>query len=290
MSNTLPNLPAAPELPPVKGALSRPSQASLSSEMPMQTAGGLMLRSLEDALKLAAYLVDQEAAPKDWTPGMVFLATQAGLEHGLGITGGMQAFVVVDNQLMWRGKAALAKMRTSKVLVPGSLDMGTEPDPDAPGKIRGFCKARRVGDSKDTFRYFTEADAKAAGLSTKQNYTKYLKRMLQWRPVGFIGSDLFSDVLGGFPIADAVVEAFDEQGNVPPSRRTVSILSTTPSLEAAADPLLAEVSGGSAEPPTTADVIDVLTEDDIEAQLKKSIAAHEAAMGFADGLEKGEEG
>ena len=85
-------------------------------------------------------------------------------------------------------------------------------------------------------------------------------------------------------------EAFDEQGNVPPSRRTVSILSTTPSLEAAADPLLAEVSGGSAEPPTTAEVIDVLTEDDIEAQLKKSIAAHEAAMGFADGLQKGEEG
>ena len=287
MSETLPssNLPAV-ELPPVKGALARPSQASLSSEMPMQTAGGLMLRSLEDALKLAAYLVDQEAAPKDWTPGMVFLATQAGLEHGLGITGGMQAFVVVDNQLMWRGKAALAKMRTSKVLVPGTLDMGTEPDPDAPGKIRGFCKARRVGDTKDTFRYFTEEDARLAGLSGKQNWTKYKKRMLQWRPVGFIGSDLFSDVLGGFPIAEAIAELFDDQGNVPPSRRTVSILSTTPALEAAADPLLAEVSS-AAEPPKPAEVIEALPDDDIETKLRKAVEAHEAAQAFAAGLEDG---
>lgn len=295
MSTTLPALSATlPEalLPEVKGVMAKASKGSLSSETPI-TSSGMAIRTLEQGMAVAMYLVQGQAAPKGWTAAQVFLAMQAGLEHGLGYTGGIQSFVIINNMPSWRGQAAIGKIRASRVLEPGTLEFGCDEFGTINGQpaLRGYARARRVGDSKTTERFFTQQEAIDAKLwSSGDNWTKFKRRMLMWRAVGFLTKDLFPDVLGNFPIAEELLGGDLEDGPVAPSRQTVSVLATAPALSAASDPLLAEVSGGSAEPPTHAEVIDVLTEDDIEAQLKKSIAAHEAAMGFADGLENGEEG
>ena len=45
-----------------------------------------------------------------------------------------------------------------------------------------------------------------AGLwSAGNNWTKFKRRMLMWRAVGFLTKDLFSDVLGNFPIAEELL-------------------------------------------------------------------------------------
>jgi len=282
-------LPTA-KLPEVNNALTKPSRGTMSSEMEFGPAG-MVIKSIEQGMALASYLVTGNAAPKGWTPAQVFLAMQAGLEHGLGHTGGLQSFVVINNMPSWRGQAAIGKIRASRVLEPGTLEFGCEEHGTINGQpaLRGWARARRVGDTKTTERFFTQQEAIDAKLwSSGDNWTKFKRRMLMWRAVGFLTKDLFPDVLGNFPIAEELLGGDLDDSYALPSRQTVSVLATTPALSAASDPLLAEVTAGAPEPASPDQVIDVLSDDDIEAQLKKSIAAHEAAMSFADGL-KGDE-
>lgn len=271
-------------LPEVSNALTKPSTGTLSSSMEF-TPSGLAIKSVEEGMRLAAYLVQGGAAPKGWTPAQVFLAMQAGLEHGLGYTGGIQAFVVINSMPSWRGQAAIGKIRASRVLEPGTLEFGCDEHGEINGQpaLRGWARARRVGDTKTTERFFTQQEAIDAKLwSAGDNWTKFKRRMLMWRAVGFLTKDLFSDVLGNFPIAEELLGG-DIDPFAAPSRQTVSVLATSPALPAAADPLLAEVSSAD-EPPKPAEVIEVLTDDDVETKLRKSIEAHEAAEAFADNL------
>lgn len=208
MSDQLP--PAAlPEvvMPKVEGALQKESRGSLSSQMDF-SPHGMAIKTLEQGMQLATYLVQGKAAPKDWTSAQVFLAMQAGLEHGLGYTGGIQSFVIINNMPSWRGQAAVGKIRSSRVLKPGTFDFGCEEDPerknpDGTPQLRGWATAQRVGDPKPKTVYFTQQEAVEAGLwSSGNNWTKFKRRMLMWRAVGFLARDLFGDVLGNFPIAE----------------------------------------------------------------------------------------
>lgn len=285
MSETLPtvSLPEA-ALPEIKGVMAKASKGSLSSETPLLPSG-MAIKTLEQGMAVAMYLVQGNAAPKGWTAAQVFLAMQAGLEHGLGYTGGIQSFVIIGNMPSWRGQAAIGKIRASRVLEPGTLEFGCDEHGQINGQpaLRGWARARRVGDTKTTERFFTQQEAIDAKLwSVGDNWTKFKRRMLMWRAVGFLTKDLFSDVLGNFPIAEELLGG-DIDPFAAPSRQTVSVLATSPAIPAAADPLLAEVSSAD-EPPKAAEVIDALTEDDVETKLRKSIEAHEAAEAFADNL------
>jgi len=244
------------------GALARESRGALSSEMDFGPSG-MVIKSVEQGMALAKYLVDGGAAPKGWTPAQVFLAMQAGLEHGLGHTGGLQSFVVINSMPSWKGQAAVGKIRASKVLVPGSLKFGCEDDPDAPAQKRGWCEGQRIGDPTPTRRVFTQRDAVKAGLwSAGNNWSKFPERMLMWRAVGFLTKDLFADVLGNFPIAEEM------EGHEEPRRAArVSILATTPSERPAPDPILAEIAGSTE--PVTPEV--VAPESALETDLRKSV-------------------
>lgn len=252
MSDALP--PA--ELPEVQNALTKPSRGTLSSQMEFGPAG-MAIKSLEQGMQLAKFLVAGQAAPKGWTDAQVFLAMQAGLEHGLGYTGGIQSFVIINNMPSWRGQAALGKIRASKVAVPGSVACGCEDDPvkknpDGSPQLRGWCRGQRVGDPKPTTVYFTQQEAVEAGLwSSGQNWSKFKRRMLMWRAVGFLSKDLFSDVLGNFPIAEELLDGDIPDGDAPlrPGRQTVSVLATTVDAPSS-DPLLAELNPAR-EPATT---------------------------------------
>lgn len=121
MTMTLPEAP----MPEVTGVLAKASKGSLSSETPL-LPNGMAIKTLEQGMAVAMYLVQGNAAPKGWTPAQVFLAMQAGLEHGLGYTGGIQSFVIINNMPSWRGQAAVGKIRASRVLEPGTLEFGCE--------------------------------------------------------------------------------------------------------------------------------------------------------------------
>lgn len=252
MSDTLPVV----TMPELHGALTKPSRGSLSSEMEFGAAG-MAIKSLEQGMQLAKYLVDGGAAPKGWTPAQVFLAMQAGLEHGLGYTGGIQSFVIINNMPAWRGQAAAGKIRASRVLQSGTLDFGCEEDPtkknpDGTSQLRGWCRGQRVGDPKVKTVYFTQQEAAEAGLwGSGNNWTKFRRRMLMWRAVGFLTKDLFSDVLGNFPIAEELLGRDLEEDDSLPSRRTIPVLPEAPT-GMATDPLLKELTGGTTDAPAVA--------------------------------------
>jgi len=238
-------LPPA-DLPAVSGVMAKVSKGSISSETPL-TSSGMAIQTLEQGMAIAIYLVQGNAAPKGWTAAQVFLAMQAGMEHGLGYTGGMQSFVIINNMPSWRGQAAVGKIRASRVLEPGTLEFGCDEYGEINGQpaLRGWARARRVGDTKTTERFFTQQEAIDAKLwSAGDNWTKFKRRMLMWRAVGFLTKDLFSDVLGNFPIAEELLGG-DIDSDPIPSRQTVSILATQSS--GVVDPLLAEVSADQAE-------------------------------------------
>lgn len=233
-----------------------PTAGAIAAAAVSIQANGLVLRNMEDLIRFSRLIVKSGAAPAwaidDKLPpdsdrfiekaaGAVAIAVQAGLEHGLGLLGGLQAFVVLDGHISWKGEAAAAKIRNSGVCRPGTLDFWSEGDGE---NRKGIAVAHRVGDAQPARREFTYRDAKQAGLLTKFNWQKYPGRMFQWRALSWLARDKFSDVLGGFPLADEVQD-FGEPAPMARVERTALPAPVSP------DPLMAQL-GVEAPAPATA--------------------------------------
>jgi hypothetical protein len=197
---------------------------------------GVMLRSLEDLLRFAATAVAAGLAPKGMNSKAAALAIQAGLERGLGPLGGLQALVVINGNLSWRGQAALALLRSSGKAIPGTLDSWTEGE----GEDQvGVCVSQRVGYDRPFRTVFTVADARRANLWGKSGpWQQYPARQLKWRAVGFHARDHYSDVLGGFPLAEEAedYEHGPRRGETPATRAQAGTVAP-----AAPDPFLSVV-------------------------------------------------
>lgn len=198
---------------------------------------GVMIRSLDDLLRFARLAVKGGAAPKGMNEGSAAIAIQAGLERGLGPLGGLTQGVVINGVFSWRGQGAAALIQNSVVCRQGSLRFGCDGDGE---NAVGFAEAHRVGYARPDRREFSVADAKRAGLWTKQGpWHDYPKRQLMWRALGFLARDVFPDVLGGWPLYEEAVD-FDE--NETPAR---SPEGARPELPAptSLDPLMDAIEG-----------------------------------------------
>jgi hypothetical protein len=211
------------------------------------TKGGLILQSMDDLLRFAKMAVESNAAPKGMNIGMAAIAIQAGMERGLGVMGGLQAAVVINGVLSWRGWAAVALIQSSGLVVPGTFKSWVEGDPyDMKANARGIATALRKGYDQPFTRTFSLADAKAAGLLTKDGpWATRRGNMLEWRAIGDLGRFHFPEPLGGVPMADDV-----EAGGVGPlpalDGPAPRGLMAPPALP---DPLLAELTGQVVTPP-----------------------------------------
>lgn len=194
---------------------------------------GVMLRNLEELIRFARMAVGSGLAPKGMNEQAAALCIQAGMERGLGPLGGLQALVAINGNLSWRGQAALGLLRSSGAVVPGSLRAWVEGEGE---ERKGICVSLRAG-YRDVLRSeFSVADAKRAGLWGKAGpWSQYPDRQLQWRAVGFHARDHYSDVLGGFALAEEAEDFEERRGiegrGVTPATRAASL------PPAAADPL-----------------------------------------------------
>jgi len=176
-----------------------PERSGAAALIPLDS-GGLMLRSLEDLMRFARLLVKDGAVPRGMTVGAVAIAVQAGLERGLGISGGLNFGTVINGRFAWNGQGAYALIQNSKVCRPGTLKTFLEGEGD---ERKGVAVAHRVGYEKAERREFTIQQAKQARLWGKAGpWTDYPDRQLVWRALGFLARDVFADVLGGFPLAE----------------------------------------------------------------------------------------
>lgn len=231
--------------------------------------GGIMLRNLEDLQRFARLAVSGGAAPQGMTEGQAVIAIQAGLERGLGPLGGLQQAVVINGTLSWRGQAALALIRNSGVCHQGTLKLGCSGEGD--NRI-GWCAAHRVGYDEPDRREFSVKDAKEARLWTKQGpWQEHRSRQLMWRAVGFIARDYFSDVLGGFPLAEEAADYKPIAQDKPPITAKAEL-----PPPAAPDPLLSALSIAPAE--VKEEVVDAeFVEAEETPEKEAPFASHEEA-------------
>lgn len=226
-----------------------------------ETRGGIALRNLEDLQRFAKMAVDAEITPKGMTPAGAAMCIQAGLEHGLSVLGGLQQLVPINGNISWRGTGAWAKIQNSGLCLPGTLQKWVEGEGD---DRKGVCVAHRVGYKKPFRVEFSLKDARKAGLWPGKDgsaWRCYPDRQLGWRAVGFMAKDYFSDVLGGFPIA----EEAEDYPRAEAEERPIVTSSPPPKV---ADPMLealgVEQKIEKAEEVIEGEVIDVGTPEEIE--------------------------
>ena len=227
-------------------------RATNPASMVPVTAGGILIRNLDELISFAGRLVRDGAAPKKWTVGQVIIAIQAGQQVGLGLLGGLQQGAVINGIFSWRGQAALALIQNSPKCRPGTLDFGCRGGGDLK---EGWARAWRVNYPSPSERTFSVSDARRAGLWNKEGpWHDYRDGQLGWRAVGLLARTVFPDVLGGFPLAEEAVD-FDEKPKRSPARPELSPPTHDPLMDAIAGKPDADTSDTKAREAVEAELV-----------------------------------
>lgn len=161
------------------------------------TQQGVSLATLEEAFRFSTAVFKSGLAPKGDTPETILIKLQAGAELGFPPMRALSALVVVNGRLTLEGAAALALIRAkgfaAEVFADGEGD-----------NRRGVFKSKREG--VDIEVSFSLADAKRAGLASKDTYKSYQDDMLIWKAVSRGAKRYFSDVLLGLDVAEHVAD------------------------------------------------------------------------------------
>jgi hypothetical protein len=200
------------------------------------------IKSLDDLYRLAQFVVKARVAPNGMSESGVLIAMQTGMELGFTPMRALQACPVINNVAGLRGNAGIALLRNSGVL-DERLDYQCRCDVDDQGKMYGWARSWRKGWPEPRESFFTEEDAKTAGLTSNSNYKKYPKRMLQWRAVGFHNDDNYSDITLGLQPPEVLYSYEPERElNAPlPDETDVGAQGPDPLLAGLLDPVDADV-------------------------------------------------
>jgi len=164
-------------------------------------ARGVELRTLDEMFRFAQAVVQAGLAPRGMdTPQKVLVAIQWGAELGLSPMQSVQGLPIVNGRPRPEVAVALALVMGSGLLEQRHERWEGEGD-------QRRCVAalvRRGGMAVE--RSFSLAEAKRAGLTSKDNWKHFPDRMLYARAMGHALNDLFPDVLRG--VAPAGSEDF----------------------------------------------------------------------------------
>ena len=167
--------------------------------------GGLIPQNFEQLYRLAHIMAQSGLMPKGLTNvASVFVAVQMGLEVGLSPMQAVQNIAVINGRPAVWGDAALGLIQGS-----GLLEEFKEWHEGEEDNYVAKCTVKRKGDPHQADGEFSIADAKRAGLMpnhAESPWTKYPKRMLQWRARTWPLRDKFADVLKGLRLAEEVLD------------------------------------------------------------------------------------
>jgi hypothetical protein len=194
---------------------------------------GLQLMTFEDMFRFSKCVVASGLAPKSYrTPEQVLVAIETGAEVGFGPMQSLTAFTVLNGVPRIMVEPALAL-----VLASGQLAQRHERwEGEGLERCAVVALVRKGGLAVE--RRFSIADAKNAGLESKDNWRGYPDRMLYARALGYALHDLFADVLRGMRIAETMDDSASLEivPGVPLSRSATY---------GGPDPLVAQIEAGS---------------------------------------------
>jgi len=164
---------------------------------------GLYLTDLAAGYEIARAFASSGVLPKVYYSGLTgtpeenlhkasnraLVAMQLGAEIGLPPMQSIKAVTFINDMPVVWGDAQLAIVRASGLLQERVETYDEE--------LRvAYCSMTRLG-GEECSHTFSHEDAVRAKLTTKDNWSKFEKRMLQLRARAFCIRDLFTDVLGG---------------------------------------------------------------------------------------------
>jgi hypothetical protein len=162
--------------------------------------GQLVLASIDDHWRYAQMVVSSGLAPKSFSrPEQVLIAVQMGAEIGLTPMQSLANIAVINGRAALWGDALIALVRRSSLC----KSLG-QPRYEGQGESR-VCIVKAVRSNGDTAEgRFGYADAKRAGLLTRDTYKSYADRMYWRRAVGHVVHELFPDLLMGLAVAEDI--------------------------------------------------------------------------------------
>lgn len=137
------------------------------------------------------------------SPLEVYTILALGQQLGMTHTMAMQSICIVNGRLSIYGDGALALCRASGKFDEEAFEEKLVGDGD---NLKAICTVRRLPNGKPVTREFSLAEAKKAGLLSKDNWRNYERRMLQMRARAWAIRDAFTDILCGMCIAEEAEE------------------------------------------------------------------------------------
>ena len=179
--------------------------------------GRIDLDSMQDLWSLARVYVAAGTVPESFRGNVArtFVALQTGAEVGMQPMQALRSTMILNGTPSLYGDAPMAL-----VLASGTLeDFEVEPVGEPPGDGEysddfGYrFIARRKGVRSPATGVFTVRMAKRARLWGKSGpWSQYPDRMLMVRARAMVLRDLFGDILGGFAIAEEIMDVTTDEG------------------------------------------------------------------------------
>ena len=195
----------------------------MTEEMALEKAGGKELKNIifdkgvipkdyEDVLRFAGLIHGAGLAPKGFdTPAKCAIGILTNLEQGRPAITGLQDLAIINGKCGTYGNAITAKITSSGLMdkdYPVETETGTPYEDD----WTFTYTVKRKGRPAVTGRW-TWIDSKRAGFdnpTTKDGrkdiwspWTRFTRRMMQWKARSFVNQDEFGDILRGMtPVED----------------------------------------------------------------------------------------
>lgn len=151
--------------------------------------GFMIINNLDEAQKVAKTFLDAGICQKGDNIATIVIKLQKGFEVGLLPTQSVNDIAVINGRPVIWGDAALGlcKIKPDYEYCNEWFDEKVQV---------AYCEIKRKGETAQ-LRSFSMAEATKAGLSSRDMYTKYTRRMLQMRARGFALRDVFPHHLRG---------------------------------------------------------------------------------------------
>ena len=157
--------------------------------------------NLGDAMKAAEMMANSTLVPEAFQgkPADILIAGQMGAELGVSWMQALSNIAVINGRPCIWGDLTLALVRRHPDFE--SIEETYDKDSET-----ATCTIKRKSDKNAVTQYFSWQDAIDAGLTGKDTYKKYKRRMLQMRARSWAIRDCMPDALRGISVAEEVMD------------------------------------------------------------------------------------
>jgi len=172
----------------------------------------LVIGNVNELYMIAKMVVSSGLAPKGMDTSQAAIAIAKGMEVGAPPMFSISNIAIINNRACMWGDILVGVVEAS-----GKLEYLKEEPWDTSAQ-NAIVRIKRYG-KPEHIEQFSMADAKRAGLDTKETYKKYPQRMCGWKAKTYALRSQFADVLGGLTTREEVEDygVIDGSAEVIPS-------------------------------------------------------------------------